>query len=435
MRKELFWVAVVIAGMACTITRADEVQDLRNQLTAQEKETADLKQRIDQLESRQKLKEKAASDKLAEVEKKAGVKKESPLPDSLKWAQNINLSGDFRYRYEGIDQEGSAERHRNRIRARLGLNAKVNDEWDIGMRLATGEGVKGGDPVSTNQTLGQAWSRKSIWLDNAFLGFHPGEIKGLNLYAGKFDMPFYAVGRNQMIWDHDLTPEGGAVRYVWSLSKQTKVTVNGGGFWIVENATAKDPALWGLQGYVEQALGGPSSIIAGAGYYNYTNLKNSGALNRQWDGTTTDKFFGNTSTGGLFANDYDEVEVFAELSSKVVALPVSAYGSWVTNTAAQSGSEDTGWLVGFKVNKASDPKTWEFIYDYRDIGKDAVVGQFNDSDFVGGGTGGKGHRFNFVYQLAKNVQASLNYYMSTITRSATDVDYNRLQADVVVKFK
>jgi hypothetical protein len=77
----------------------------------------------------------------------------------------------------------------------------------------------------------------------------------------------------------------------------------------------------------------------------------------------------------------------------------------------------------------------DYDYDYRDLQADAVVGQFNDSDFVGGGTGGKGHRFNLVYQLAKNVQASLTTYLSTITRTATDVDYNRLQADVVVKFK
>ena len=434
MRKGLCWVVMGLAGMASLTARADEVADLKSAMEAQEKETASLRQKVDQLEARQKLKEKATSDKIVEVEKKASEKKEPILPDSLKWAQNINFSGDFRYRHEWISEENKANRDRDRIRMRLNLAAKVNEEWDVGMRLATGEK---GDPVSTNQTLGQSFSRKPVWLDNAFLGFHPGWAKGLNVTAGKFDQPFYAVGRNQMIWDHDLSPEGGAVRYVWSLSKQTKVTVNGGGFWLAENAAALDPALWGLQGYVEQTLAKSTSILAGVGYYNYANLKGYGNLKKEWD-PTSNSFFGNSSVGGssgVFANDYDEVEVFAELSSKVAALPVSVFGSWVTNTVAQSGSEDTGWLVGFKVNKASDPKSWEFIYDYRDIGKDALVGQFNDSDFIGGGTGGKGHRFNVVYQLAKNVQASLNYYASTITRSATDVDYNRFQADVVVKFK
>ncbi len=435
MKKGLCCVVVILAGTACSLAKADEVTDLKDQLAAQERQTAEIKQRIDQLEARQKIKEKAASEKLAEVEKKAAEKKDLALPDSLKWVETINLSGDFRFRYEMIDQEGSPQRDRQRIRARVGLAAKANSEWDVGLRLATGEGVKGGDPVSTNQTLGQAWARKPLWLDNAFLNYHPAAVKGLSVTAGKFDMPFYAVGRNQLTWDHDLTPEGGAIRYTLPLSKQTKVTVNGGGFWIVENSAAADPALWGAQGYLEHSLDKSTVLLGGVSFYGFGHLKGAGALNRQWDGTTSDKFFGNTSAGGLFANDYSLVEPFAELGTRFSNLPVSVFGSWVTNTAAESASEDSGWLVGFKLNKAADPKTWEFAYDYRDVGKDAVVGQFNDSDFIGGGTGGRGHRFNLVYQVAKNVQGSLTYYADTITRTSTDVGYNRFQADVVVKFK
>ena len=441
MRQGLCWIVVVLAGTACLTARADEVTDLKNQLAAQEKETADLKQRIDQLESRQKLKEKAMAEQAANaektaIEKQAGEKKESPLPDSLKWAQNINLFGDFRYRYDRLDQEGKPVRDRNRIRARLGLAAKINDEWDVGMRLATSEK---GNPVSGNQTLSQSSSDKAIWLNTAFLNYHPTAVKGLGVTAGKMEVPFYTVGRNQLIWDGDLTPEGGAVRYAWSVSKQTKVTLNGGGFWIAENAAAKDPALWGLQGYVEQALGGPSSITAGASYYTYGNLKGYSNLKREWDPTSND-FFGNSSIGGssgVFANGYDLVEVFAEFGTKVSALPVSVFGSWVTNTAAESGYEDTGWLVGFKVNKATNPGTWEFGYDYRDLGTDAVVGQFSEDDFIGG-TGGRGHKFVFAYQLAKNVQAVGSYWLDKITRPGTtssNDDYSRFFADVVVKFK
>ena len=43
--------------------------------------------------------------------------------------------------------------------------------------------------------------------------------------------------------------------------------------------------------------------------------------------------------------------------------------------------------MGATLNKAKDPGSWQFEYDYRDIQADAVVGKFNDSDFVGGGTG------------------------------------------------
>ena len=75
-----------------------------------------------------------------------------------------------------------SDRHRNRIRARLGLGAKVNDEWDLGFRLATGHGEVSGDPVSTNQTLDEAFSKKPIWLDQAFFGYHPQWFKGFNVH-------------------------------------------------------------------------------------------------------------------------------------------------------------------------------------------------------------------------------------------------------------
>jgi len=63
-----------------------------------------------------------------------------------------------------------------------------------------------------------------------------------------------------------------------------------------------------------------------------------------------------------------------------------------------------------------------------------VVGGLCDSDFVGGGTDGKGHVLGFTYQLAKNVQAGLSYFMNEKNASSTRDDYKLLQADLVFKF-
>ncbi|MDH7600116.1 MAG: putative porin, partial [Sedimentisphaerales bacterium] len=350
----------------------------------------------------------------------------------LKWAQAIGLSGDLRYRHEWIDQEDKDDRHRHRIRLRLNVSAKVNEQWDAGLRLATGSK---GDPVSTNQDLGQAFSDKPVWLDAAYASYHPDSVKGLNITAGKADVPFYAAGRNQLIWDHDLTPEGICAQYGLELAPKSKLLLTAGGFWVAENATEADPALWGIQGYLQQSIG-TATLVAGLSYYNFTHLKGYTALNREWDGSTTNKFFGNSSTGGRFANDYDLLEVFGQLDMNLAGIPISTFGTYVINTATEAGFyEDTGWLIGLKVNKASEPGSWELSYDYRDIGADAVVGQFNDSDFIGGGTDGKGHRFSAAYQWAKNVQLGLTYYNNTITRTAQDIGYDRLQLDLVVKFK
>jgi len=297
----LLWpVAALAAG------DVQDVDQLKTELQTQRQRQAELEDKINQLEARQKLKERALNEKIEQATapqeksqeaKEESKKKENPIPEILQWASRVGLYGDFRYRYEFIDDKSKDfDRNRNRIRARLGLNAKVNDEWNLGFRLATGEGDQEGDPVSTNQTLGGSWGKKPFWLDLAYLDYHPLWAKGLDLQAGKIEVPFYRPNKNQLIWDHDLTPEGGAI------------------------------------------------------------------------------------------------------------------------------------------NKAKDPGSWQFDYDYRDIQADAVVGQFNDSDFVGGGTGGRGHRFGVGYVLTKNVVPALNYYLASYEGRNNNTDYRRLQADVVVKF-
>ena len=82
----------------------------------------------------------------------------------LSWAEKIKWKGDFRYRYEDIEEDGKDDRDRNRIRARPALVAKTSDTTEVGFGLATG----GDDPVSTNQTLGGGGSTKDVRLDLAY---------------------------------------------------------------------------------------------------------------------------------------------------------------------------------------------------------------------------------------------------------------------------
>ena len=86
-------------------------------------------------------------------------------------------------------------------------------------------------------------------------------------------------------------------------------------------------------------------------------------------------------------------------------MPVAVFGDYVLNTAAVTPVRAPAGSSAASLNKAKDKEagSWQFDYDYRDIQADAVVAQFNDSDFVGGGTGGRGHRFGLTYVLVKNV--------------------------------
>ncbi len=419
LRVACFGLLLTVAAQAVS---ADEVGELKKQM-------AQMMDRLAQLEARQKLRERSLKQRIEEVaEKKAAEPQSTGLPDSLKWAEKVKLSGDFRYRHEHIDEEkaGSVRwkdgRSRHRIRARLMITSVVNDEWGVGFRIASGSD----DPASTNQTLDDHFSSKELWLDLAYFDYHPTNIDGLNVYGGKIKNPFYRVGKNQLVWDGDVNPEGIAAQYALPLGDADTLHINGGGFWVEESSGGVDTALWGAQTYIEHEIGNPDTIIAGVSYWDYVHVKGQPVLTQS---------LGNTVVSGAYANDYDILELFGEYKTKFSAMPVSFFGNWVKNTAA-STSEDKGWLVGTTLNKAKNPGEWQASYMYRDLEADAVLGTFSDSDFIGGGTDGKGHTFGFAYQLAKNTQAALTYFHNEdhANSSNRDFDYRRLQADLKLKF-
>lgn len=447
--------------------RADEISDLKEQLRLQAEVLKQLERKIADLEAKQKLKEQSLTDKIEAVEEKAEAIEQRTeavalkadkmetmrMPTSADWTQRIKWSGDFRYRHEQIEEEkvGSVRwndgRTRHRIRARLMLEAVINDDWDVAFRIASGgpggDPPHDGDPTSTNQTLDNAFSSKSIWLDLAYFHWHPASTKGLNVFGGKVKNPFYRVGGNQLIWDSDVNPEGIAVKVERPVSNASTLFLTGGGFWLDEihsstlSADGADISLWGVQGYLKHDIGAADYIIGGATWLDYANIKGQGPLSSLWGGGT--KWFGNTTSNGAYASDYDVLELFAEYGTECAALgdmPVALFGNYVQNTAA-STDEDEGWLAGIKLNKARDPGSWEFFYDYRELEADAVVGQLSDSDFIGGGTDGRGHKFGYTYQIRKNTQGSLTYLHNEDDTGSNgrDLDYRRFQADLKLKFK
>ena len=49
--------------------------------------------------------------------------------ESTSWAETVKWKGDFRYRYEEIEEDGKDDRDRNRIRARAALVGCRPDPW------------------------------------------------------------------------------------------------------------------------------------------------------------------------------------------------------------------------------------------------------------------------------------------------------------------
>lgn len=343
------------------------------------------------------------------------------------WTQKVKVTGDLRYRYEAIDEEGKSKRTRDRIRTRLGIDAAVTPELSLGFRLATGAP----DPVSTNQTLTDSFSRKNLALDLAYFDYHD-TVGTYHLIGGKMKNPFFAPagGKGQLIWDGDLTPEGVALQ-LSGTKGSVKPFFNAANFWVTERSDKPDTKMLGAQAGVKGTFTKGSYTIGGS-YFDYSNIAGMPTM------VDPKKGFGNSVTkdtddNTFYANDYKLLEAFAEVTFKGAGIPkpISFYGDWVKNQDA--AANDSGWQVGASYGETRVANDWQLAWDYKRVEKDAVLGALSDSDFCGGGTDGKGHRFGFTYQITDVASAALTYFLDDKGLGGPK-DYRRLQLDFNFKF-
>ena len=128
MKRVLFlmltvnFVALPTAGAA--VSDAD-FEQLREQLAAVSQRLEELAAENAELRSAQDQ----AATAIADVQTSVNQVQEIEVSAAAEsWSDRIRLDGDFRYRYENIDPEGSPGRERNRIRARANIRADLMDD-------------------------------------------------------------------------------------------------------------------------------------------------------------------------------------------------------------------------------------------------------------------------------------------------------------------
>ncbi|HSG99339.1 MAG TPA: putative porin, partial [candidate division Zixibacteria bacterium] len=120
------------------------------------------------------------------------------------WVDQTKIKGDVRYRHEYSDQEGKLANNRQRLRARVGIESQIHTDVKLTVQLASGSD----DPVSTNQTLDDGFSTKSVGIDLAYFSWTPSKAPGFSVTGGKIKNPFFQPGGTELIWDGDMNPEG-----------------------------------------------------------------------------------------------------------------------------------------------------------------------------------------------------------------------------------
>jgi hypothetical protein len=449
-------VTAAIAGLtslapAPAFAQNAEIEALKAQLAA-------LSAKIDQLEKAQTQTQKSVDETQATADKTADVLAQEK--------SRLSFGGDIRYRNETFDVEHvERNRNRDRVRARLNANYRINDTLTGVFGIATG----GPDPRSSNQTLTDQNSRKDFELDLAYVQWAPHA--DWRITAGK---QRYSWQRSpSLFFDGDVNPEGIAINYA-------KGNLFGGVFydWLAERAlsfsnvttgTNTDSIMYGAQlGYRIPISDSVRLTVAGT-YFNFDGVQGYNPLfggSSFGNTTTTSAAVCNRSLGAGVAcllSDYDIMEAYADLTATVGGRPLRLFVDYAQNSAAEihpvAGEElDTAMAYGFSYGAASAvPGTWEFGALYQQIEKDALFGQLLDSDFADGNTDGDGFVIRGGYTVARNWTVNATLFLNqlsndvpqsvTVFNTATaapydtivipgiiDRDYKRLQLDLNFKF-
>ena len=273
---------------------AQEVQELRDALAAQQRQSEEQRQQLDQLKSQlqqlldatqqasataQKVQGNAeqaqataaqAQQSAAEAQRQADQvsssvtetktalalvdtqskderKKLNALQDAL---GRFRFVGDIRVRGEDFFQDCSScvTRNRARFRLRFGLEGKLNDDFAGGFLLTSGSL---GDSNSTNETLTNFFTRKTIGIDRAYVTYHPLAAKWISLTGGKFGFTWQ---RTPMTFDSDLNPEGFTEKFSFDLKSPVIKNFTVQGIQLLYNEASKGDDSFAVGGQVSSKL-------------------------------------------------------------------------------------------------------------------------------------------------------------------------------------
>lgn len=401
--------------------------------------------------------------------------------------KELKLSGDARFRYQwdevraqSANASNTATRdiQRERIRLRIGADAKLSDEFTAGFQLSTAQTAD-----SDNQTVGSSgegagFGKFPIYISKAYLGWEP--VKGLSGVLGKQANPFYTNDQG-LVWDADINPTGFSQKV--ELHKLLgwvgpwEVSLNAGQFTYADNSEgylsgangtdkANDAFLFQGQLLVGFKFDDSNKLSAAPGFLTY-NAASTANVNSSVNGSSFVAANGtrglqllllpgdfSTKIGGLKTKFVWDLSYNTDGKTRAYDVyGLKQTGGNATNT--RSSQDDLAWLLGVVVGENKKKGDFSVLANYRQTGLTAVDPNLNDSDFGNSRLNTKGFKLGVGYNLSNAVVLNLAYQNAFNLRSdlnssaaATGVwssagaasalsDRNNVQifqADVTVKF-
>lgn len=372
-----------------------------------------------------------------------------------------------------------------RLRARAGVDVKIDDGLTVELRLATGNDAS---PVSANQTFGQngPFTKYAVWVARAFVKAAPNDW--FTAYAGRMPNPFWTT---DLIYYDEIGFDGFAASATPRFDKTMSGFLTAGAFPVFNTAfnfgsasfdqsyPSTDGWLFAVQAGGEWQAAKQISTKFGAGYFDYSGI--SGKISSPCTlltasdscntddtralfpgngntliplrnlvsapGTTQPQYFG-LATPFRILDLHGRVD-FQDFSPIIVSLEnefainlafdrARAVALGVNNFGANANSPSVGnkaWMVRVNVGTPQITQRWDWNVSlaYKYLESDSVLASLNDPDFHLGGTNAKGFILAANLGLARNTWVTAKWFRSTQV-SGAPYTVETIQADLNVRF-
>ncbi len=351
------------------------------------------------------------------------------------WTDRITLGADIRLRQERIYTEGigGGADNRTRLKARLMVTGKVEDNLTANIRIGTGDpAANGAGPLVSLDNFTGGGGRKAIWLEIANMDW--SLMDGFNIALGKNPNPYWTAGNSALVFDPNVTMEGVTVKYAMDLGSM-KPFANAS-YTAVNNtaptaagAAEQDVSLAAIQLGVTGKMD-PLWWTVAVSKVDYNGVKGTAGIGQFG-------FAGNAATAGAYDFDYKLLNAGLEVGVDVAGMPIKGFYDYVTNS--DPSSLNVGALAGVRVNQLKDTGSWAAEYSYRDVQRDAVLGAQSDIEFGGGENGTRGHKVWVGYQLSKATTVAAGYFANTLrthlgSAPGGSIAHERMYLDVAATF-
>jgi len=343
------------------------------------------------------------------------------------------FSGDFRYRHQDTKDASNKNRRVHRLMLRVGQAFQIQSDLKFTYRLMTGTNNNSGNTtIADGGGSTQGSPRYTIGLDQAYVTYLPEQ--NLNLYLGKMPQFFYSAGKNQVLLDRDITPEGLGIQFKESfLEKKLDLNFNLASFWVREkyNSTAgediTDSFLNVAQVTLNYKINSDYSTHLGLGTYTFTDVK--GEKPNELTIQTAPDFKGNTADGsGNYLNEYEILQASIELKYAKASNEILVFFEQLKNSGADALNEATIFGTTISYDKLS------LSVMRQTIESDAVLAIYGCADTVVGQTNSRGNVYLLGYKLNKTAVINYSFYDFERNVETTPTDYKVSHIDLTVVF-